>query len=150
MRIQGNKLTFHGILNLKKTDSLGYDTPGRLTHRGVWYSGESCFDRFFIDAPGYNTSGRLTRRGIIPGEIDSQGYYTPGRLTHQGIIPLGDWKIWITWWILNQNKKYFNSMVSGPVRFQLRKHWRLKISLDCLFNNGSRASWNFLHDTRHF
>ena len=62
---------------LKKTDSLGCDTPGRLTRRcmihrgrgvmfwrifywlpGVWYSGE-------IDSPGYHTLGRMTRHRYL-------------------------------------------------------------------------------------
>ena len=33
---------------------------------GVSYPGESCFGGFFIDSPGFDTPGRLTRRGIIP------------------------------------------------------------------------------------
>ena len=33
----------------------------------------------------------------------------------------------------NQNRNYFNPMVSGPDQFEWWKNWRSKISLDCLF-----------------
>ena len=72
----------------------------------------------------------LTRRGIIPRgdwlagvsyprEIDSPGYHTPRRLTRQGIIPwrVKKLKIRITRRIINKNRKYFNTLVSGPGRF---------------------------------
>ena len=41
---------------------------------------------------------------MTPGEIDSPGYHAPGRFK----------KIRITWRILNQNRKYFKLLVSGP------------------------------------
>ena len=55
-------------------------------------------------------------------EIDSAQYDTPGRF-------LG--KIQMTRRNLNQNRKYFYPLLSGPGRFDLKN--RLKISLDCPF-----------------
>ena len=47
-------------------------------------------------------------------------------------------KTWITR-NLNQNRKYFNPLLSGPGWFQWwKKNWRSKISLDCPFN---REGW---------
>ena len=91
----------------------------------------------------------LTHQGMIlwgdrlagisyPGEIDSPEDHKPGRLTSRGIIPRGDWlaavsystddrKIWITRWILNQNRKYFNPLVSGPGRFELWREKKLEV-----------------------
>ena len=65
---------------------------------------ESCFGGFFMDSPGYDTLGRLTRRGMIPGETNLPGYDTPG-------IQIFGLKIRINQQILNQNLKYFNSLV---------------------------------------
>ena len=79
--------------------------------------------------------GRLTLRSMIPrgywlcmvwyhGEIDSAQYDTPGWFI----------KYRITQWKLNQIRKCFNPLVSGPGWFELWKKWRSKISLDCPFN----------------
>ena len=96
-----------------------------LTHQDMIYPGESCLADFFNE----------WLAGVwYVGEIDSPGYPPPGTLTRRGIIPRGDWTIWINWQILNQNRKYFNPLVSGPGRFELWKKWRSKISLDCPFN----------------
>ena len=55
------------------------------------------------------------------------------KLTRRGMKPWGDWQILITQWILNQNRKYFKPLVSGPGRFELWKNWMSKMWLDCLF-----------------
>ena len=82
---------------------------------GVWYPRE-------IDSAQYETPGRLTLRSMIPrgdwlcavcnpGEIDSAQYHTPGWFI----------KIRISRRKRNQNRKYFNPLVSGPGRFELWK-----------------------------
>ena len=44
-----------------------------------------------------------------PGEIDSPGYHTPGRFLRKILLTLRN---------SNQNRKYFNPLVSGPGRFK--------------------------------
>ena len=61
------------------------------------------FWRIFFYLPGYDTLGRLNRGVIIPG---------------------------ITWQILNQNRKYFYPLVSGPGRSELLKK-----------NEGRKSRW---------
>ena len=66
----------------------------------------------------------MTRRGMIPRGDWLTGYDTPGRFR----------KIRITRPNLNQNRKFFNLLVSGPGRFEWWQKWGSKISLDCPFN----------------
>ena len=118
-------------------DSLGYQTPGKLTHQGIrslkdWLTGVS--DPGEIDSPGYQIPERLTHRGIRsrrdwltgvsdPGKIDSPGYQVPGRLES----PIQNWK-------------YLNPSVRGEGRFDLWKKWRSKILLDCPFKR--KGPWD--------
>ena len=92
-----------------------------------------------------------------PRETDSPGYHTPG----SQIFGL---KIRITQWILNQNRKYFNPVVSGTGRFELWKKtegrksgwtvplkvnifltlfiYRVQVDLDCVGRgSGLLARW---------
>ena len=61
----------------------------------------------------------------------------PGRYISGGIIPRGDWKIRITRQIPYENLKYFNPLVSGPGRSELRKNgsqsYHLTVPLTNLF-----------------
>ena len=60
---------------------------------------------------------------------DSPQYDTTGKLTQCSIIR----KIRITLRNLNQNRNYFNPLVSSPRSYD-EKNWRSKISLECPFN----------------
>ena len=53
------------ILGLNKLTVSGMIPLGDWLAR-VRYPGEPCFGEFCIDSPGYDTPGRLTLRGIIP------------------------------------------------------------------------------------
>ena len=90
------------LCRFEKTNSPGYDTPGRWL-AGVWYPMELCFGGFFIDSLRFDTPQRgMILRGdwlagaSFPAEIASPGYHTPGRLKN-----LNNSRI------LNQNQEYF-------------------------------------------
>ena len=116
------------------TAGIFYEKFGRITQRsmtpkGDWlpavsYPREISPKKITIDSAQYHTAGRLTQRSLMPMETDSAQYHTPGRFR----------KIRITHWKLNQNRKYFNSLVSVPGRFKRWKIWKSKISWDCFFS----------------
>ena len=154
MITQGDWLS--AVWYLGEIDSAQYDTPpGRLIPRSIWYPGE-------IDSAQYDTPGRLTQRCMIPrgewlravwypGEIDPAQYDTPGRLIPRSMIPHEDFyeKFDYLWWNVNHNLKYFNTLVSGPGRFEWRwKNWRSKILLDCHFNKHI-VKWTLSFPTVH-
>ena len=74
------------ILGFKKTDLPGYDTPGRLTRRGIipwgdWLTGVSYVPRRdWLTGVSYPRKIDSPGRVPYPGEIDSPGYHTPRRL----------------------------------------------------------------------
>ena len=88
-----------------------YDTPGRLTHRGMIPRGVMFWQIF------YWLAGVWYSR-----EIDSPGYQTPGRLKNS-----------INSANSSPNSKYFNPLVISPGRFELWKKLTSKISLDSPF-----------------
>ena len=114
-------------------DSAQYDTPGRFL-RKFWINKRNLDQwKYFnplLSGPGWlelwkeqvknlvGLSLSIGSRKVIwltgvwyPGEIDSAQYHTPGRFI----------KIRITRRKLNQNRKYFNPLVSGPGWF---KWWK--------------------------
>ena len=64
-----------------------------------------------IDSPLYDTGRRLIQRSILQ-QKDSAQYDTALSQSR---------KTGITWRNLNQNWKYFNPLLSGPGRFELKK-----------------------------
>ena len=74
-----------------------YDTPGSLV-----------LTDFFIDSPGYVCTC------MNPEEIDLLGYYSSGQVSLRGYHSLGRFKNEKNSQILNQKKKKFNPLVSGP------------------------------------
>ena len=75
-----------------------------------------------IDSPLYDTGRRLIQRSILQ-QKDSAQYDTALSQSR---------KTGITWRNLNQNRKYFNPLLSGPGRFELKKNTS-KIMLECPF-----------------
>ena len=69
-------------------------------------------------------------RGRIPDKSISPGYDSLASIiTRQ--VKLVKPKIWITPRNINENRKYFNPLVSSPGRLEQGKKWRSKISLEC-------------------
>ena len=64
-----------------------------------------------IDSPLYDTGRRLIQRSILQ-QKDSAQYDTALSQSR---------KTGITWRNLNQNRKYFNPLLSGPGRCELKK-----------------------------
>ena len=125
-------LTFRGKIPLRSM----YDTPRRLTRQGMIPQGD------------FNTNFNKWLAGVrYSGEIDSAQHDTLGRLTLCSMIPHGDW-LCVEWYpgrfikiLINkfENWSKFKNILTrwsvAQASLNDEKNWRLKISLDCPFND---------------
>ena len=87
-----------GVWYPGEIDSAQYDTPGRLTHRGI------------IPCGDFNRNFNTWLAGVsYPGEIDSAEYDTLRRLTLHSRIPRGDWLCAV--WYPGEIHKNSNNLV---------------------------------------